>query len=306
MREKAYLVGFLLAAVLLLYLGHDLIRGSILVSWGLSFAGTTTAVVLALTVYRFKVELAASRDELKRKEAELSFARQVQQALFPRQLPASGGLEFSAICIPASAVSGDYYDVFQLPDGRLVLAIADISGKGVSAAILMANLQALLRVVAGTCPSPGAVCSKLNAHLHAVTGAYWFATFFYAEWHPLERRLRYANAGHNNPVLSSDSLLRSLDHGGIPLGILPEYEFETGEVTLEPGDLIVLYSDGITEAGVREGKEFGESRLLSLVSANRQKPLGEIQDRILRAVHAWTGDEVEDDITLVLARIPKG
>ncbi len=304
MREKAILVGFLLAAALLLYLGHDLIRGSILVSWGLSFAGTTTAVVLALTIYRFKLELEASRDELRRKEAELSFARQVQQALFPRRLPENGGLEFSAICIPASAVSGDYYDVYQLPDGRLVLAIADISGKGVSAAILMANLQALLRVVGGTCPSPGAVCNKLNSHLHEVTGAYWFATFFYAEWHPSERRLSYANAGHNNPLLAGAAPIRSLDHGGIPLGILPSYEYETGEVTLQPGDLMVLYSDGITEAGARDGEEFGEARLLSLINANRQRPLGEIQDHILRAVRAWTGDEVEDDITLVLARVP--
>ncbi len=303
MREKAYLVGFLLSAGLLLYLGHDLIRGSVLVSWGLSFAGTTAAVVLALTIYRFKLELEASRDELRRKEAELSFARQVQQALFPRHLPATGGLEFSAICIPASVVSGDYYDIFQLPDGRLVLAIADISGKGISAAILMANLQALLRVVAGTCPSPAAVCSKLNSHLHQVTEAFWFATFFYAEWYPAERRLRYANAGHNNPVLAGNFQSRSLDHGGIPLGILPEYDYETGEVVLQPGDLMVLYSDGITEAGAREAKEFGESRLMALIAANRQKPLGEIQERILGAVHAWTGDEVEDDITLVLARV---
>ncbi len=304
MREKVYLIAFLLAAALLLYLGHDLFRGSLLVSWGLSFAGTTTAVVLALTIYRFKLELEASRDELRRKEAELNFARQVQQALFPRQLPETGGLELSAVCIPASAVSGDYYDVFPLPDGRLVLAIADISGKGVSAAILMANLQALLRVLAGTRPSPGEVCNKLNSHLHQVTGAFWFATFFYAEWHPGERLLRYANAGHNNPVLAGNSAQLTLDHGGIPLGILPDYDFETGEVSLSPGDLLVLYSDGITEAGARSGKEFGEARLLSLVNANAQRPLGEIQERILRAVRSWTGDEVEDDITLVLARVP--
>jgi sigma-B regulation protein RsbU (phosphoserine phosphatase) len=304
MREKLYLTGFLLAALLLLYLGHDLIRGSVLVSWGLSFAGTTIAVVLALFVYHFKSELKASRDELKRKDAELNFARQVQQAFFPRSLPVGGGLEFSAVCIPASGVSGDYYDVFELPDGRLVMAIADISGKGISAAILMANLQALLRVVAGTCPTPGAVCKKLNTHLHQVTDAFWFATFFYAEWHPAERRLSYANAGHNTPVLAGSAASLSLNHGGIPLGILPEYEYETGEVTLSPGDLVVLYSDGITEAGARDGNEFGEERLLNLIELNRYKPLGEVQERILREVHAWTGDEVEDDITLVLARVP--
>lgn len=302
MREKFYLTGFLLGAMLLLFLGHDLIRGSVLVSWGLSFAGTTLAMVFALTIYRFKLKLEASRDELKRKDAELSFARKVQQALFPRDLPASGGLEFAAVCLPASGVSGDYYDVFTLQDGRVAMAIADISGKGISAAILMANLQALLRVVAGTCDSPGAVCEKLNSHLHQVTNAFWFATFFYGEWHPLERRLSYVNAGHNNPVLCGDRSNKSLNHGGIPLGILPEYKFETGEVILQPGDLLVLYSDGITEAGAREGKEFGEARLHALIAANRGKPLGELQESILKAVRAWTGEEVEDDITLVLAR----
>ena len=303
MREKIYLVGFLLAAGALLYLGHDLFRGSILVSWGLSFAGTTTAGVVALTLYRFKLQLEASRDELKRKEGELSFALKVQQALFPRELPTSGGMEFSAVCIPASGVSGDYYDVFELTDGRVVMAIADISGKGISAAILMANVQALLRVVAGTCDSPGAVCSKLNTHLHQVTHADWFATMFYAEWCPNRRLLRYCNAGHHTPYLSTDSTNRPLDRGGIPLGILAEYDFETGEVTLQPGDLVILYSDGITEAGARDKGEFGETRLLSLVAASRQKPLIGIQERVLQEVHAWTGEEVEDDITLVLARV---
>jgi sigma-B regulation protein RsbU (phosphoserine phosphatase) len=303
MREKVYFVGFLLAAIVLLYLGHDLFRGSVLVSWGLSFAGTTTAGVVALTLYRFKLQLEASRDELRRKEAELSFALKVQQALFPRELPSSGGIEFSAVCIPASGVSGDYYDVFELPDGRIVMAIADISGKGISAAILMANVQALLRVVAGTCDSPGTVCGKLNAHLHRVTHADWFATLFYAEWYPSKRLLRYCNAGHHTPFLSTDSTNRPLNRGGIPLGILPEYEFETGEATLHPGDLVVMYSDGITEAGARDKGDFGETRLLTLVAANRQKPLRRIQEQVLEEVHAWTGEEVEDDITLVLARV---
>lgn len=303
MREKAYLAGFLVVAALLLYLGHDLIRGSVLVSWGLSFAGTTTACVVALTLYRFKLQLEASRDELRRKEAELNFALKVQQALFPHQLPSAGGMEFSAVCIPASGVSGDYYDVFELRDGRVVMAIADISGKGISAAILMANVQALLRVVAGTCDSPGAVCRKLNSHLHQVTHADWFATLFYAEWHPEERRLRYCNAGHHTPFLSSDSTSRPLNLGGIPLGILPEYEFETGEVALQPGDLVVLYSDGITEAGARDTRDFGEARLLKLIAENRRNPLGRIQEKILQEVHAWTGEEVEDDITLVLGRV---
>ncbi len=302
MREKGYLVGFLLVAGVLIYLGRDLARRSVVVSWGLTFGGAMIVAVLLLAVYRFRLELAASRRELARKEAELSFALKVQQALFPRVLPSCGGLEFSAVCIPASGISGDYYDVLQLPDGRLIFAIADISGKGISAAILMANLQAFLRVVATSGSPPGEVCQKLNLHLHQVTDASRFATIFYGEWHPSRRVLRYVNAGHNPPFLIGKTGSRTLKHGGIPLGILPEYTFETGEVPLRPGDLLVMFSDGITEAGAREGKEFGEERLQALIHSQDGKPLSEIEKGILRAVRAWTGDEVEDDMTLVLVR----
>jgi serine phosphatase RsbU (regulator of sigma subunit) len=106
--------------------------------------------------------------------------------------------------------------------------------------------------------------------------------------------------------LSRDSSNRPLNRGGIPLGILPEYDFETGEVALQPGDLVVLYSDGITEAGARDTRDFGEARLLRLITDNRQNALGRIQEKILQEVHAWTGEEVEDDITLVLGRVSQG
>jgi sigma-B regulation protein RsbU (phosphoserine phosphatase) len=302
MREKGYLAGFLFIAGLLLYLGHDLIRRSILLSWGLTFGGAMVVAILLLAVYRFRLELAESRRELARKEAELSFALKVQQALFPRQLPSVGGLEFSAVCIPASGISGDYYDVLQLPDGRLIFAIADISGKGISAAILMANLQAFLRVVASSGSPPGEVCQRLNLHFHQVTDASRFATIFYGEWHPSSRLLRYVNAGHNPPILAGRSGLKMLKEGGIPLGILPAYDFETGEVPLNPGDLLVLFSDGITEAGAREGKEFGEERLKALIESRDGNSLAEIETGILQAVRDWTKDEVEDDMTLVLIR----
>ncbi len=302
MREKIYLVGFLLVAGFLIYLGHDLIRGSFLLSWGLTFGGATTVAVLGLTLYRFRLALIRSRHELARKDAELNFALSVQQALFPRELPVGGGLEFSAVCIPASGISGDYYDVLQLPEERTGFAIADISGKGISAAILMANLQATLRVIASSGDPPGKLCSRLNLHLHQVTDASRFATFFYGEWHPGNRRLRYANAGHNPPFLIRGSQRLLLDRGGIPLGILPDQDYETGEVSLQPGDLLALYSDGITEAGARDGKEFGEQRLLSILQANLPGTLSDIQGQVLLAVRAWTGDEVEDDMTLMLVR----
>ena len=301
MRDKIYLTSFLLGAGVLLFVGRDLLPASVLVTWGLTFGGTTSVGILLVVLYRFRLELQASRHELARTEAELNFALGVQKALFPRHFP-DGGLEFAAVCIPARGVSGDYYDVLQLPDGRLIIAIADISGKGIPAAILMANLQALLRALSSIGDSPADVCRRLNKHLNQVMDESRFATFFYAEWKPDERLLRYVNAGHNPPILLDSGPPRRLKEGGIPLGIFPGSEFEMGEVLLKPSDLLVLYSDGITEAKENDGEEFGDQRLENLITANQEKPLPEIQAQILEAVREWSGQEVEDDMTLVLVR----
>ena len=302
MRDKIYLIGFLLGAGLLLFLGRNLLQGSALLTWSLTFGGTTSVGVLGVLLYRLQLQLQASRRELARKEAELSIALEVQRALFPRRFPQGGGLEFSAVCIPAGGISGDYYDVIQLPDRRLIFAIADISGKGISAAIIMANLQALLRSLASTGPAPSEVCRKLNQHLHQVTDASKFATFFYAEWHPVERRLSYVNAGHNPPLLLGNGRRLRLDQGGMPLGMFPMSEFKTGEISLQPEELLVLYSDGITEAASANGEEFGDCRLESLVEAHSRKPLREIQQLILDRVHEWAPNEQGDDMTLVLVK----
>ncbi len=301
-RDKVYLIGFLVGAGLLLFLGRGLVQGSALATWGLTFGATTAVAVLLVTLYRVQLELQASRRQLARKEAELSFALEVQQALFPRQLPDKNGLEFAAVCIPARGISGDYYDVMQFPDGRLVFAIADISGKGISAAILMANVQALLRTLSETGIPPAEVCKRLNHHLHQVTDASKFATFFYAEWNTANRSLRYVNAGHYAPVLLGSSRGRRLDEGGVPLGLFPCSEFQTGEVTLQPGDLLALYSDGITEAASKSGEEFGDDRLQNEIEKHAEKSLGEIQAGVLEAVHNWAGDEPEDDMTLLMVR----
>ncbi len=302
MRDKVYLVSFLLVAGLLLFLGRDLLQRSVLITWGLAFGGTTAVAVLLLFSYRLRLELQASRYELARKEAELNFALQVQKALFPKQLPCCEGLEFSAVCVPARGISGDYYDVVTLSSGRLAFAIADISGKGIPAAILMANLQAMLRIFANGNSSPRDVCQKLNHHLHQVIDASKFATFFYAEWHPQTRRLQYVNAGHNPPILLNAKGGERLRDGGLPLGIFPVTEFDMGEVTLRPGDLLVLYSDGVTEASAADGEEFGEGRLELLIAAHREKSVDEIQAQILEAVRSWSRKEPEDDMTLVIVR----
>ena len=301
-RDKLYLIGFLLGAGLLLFLGRSFIQSSVLVAWGLTFGGTTAVVVLLTSLYRVRMELQASRHEVARREAELNFAHEVQRALFPRQLPAGRGLEFAAACIPARGISGDYYDILHLPDGRLIFTIVDISGKGISAAILMSNLQAVMRTLAESSSHPHEVCSKLNRHLHQVTDDSKFATCFYAEWNPPERRLRYVNAGHHAPILLGSCRGQRLDKGGLPLGLFPDPGFQVGEILLQPDDTLVLYSDGITEATTDAGEEFGERRLMALVEEYCESSVSEMKERILASVRNWSGKEQRDDMTLLIVR----
>jgi phosphoserine phosphatase RsbU/P len=307
MRDKVYLASFLLGAGVLLYAGRGLLAQSQLVAWGLTFAGTTAVGVLGLALYQVQHQLRASRRELARKEAELNFALEVQRALFPRQFPLDVGLDFSAVCVPAAGMSGDYYDVLKMTDDRLVFAIADVSGKGLSAAILMSNVHAGLRILVEAGHSPAELCQQLNRHLCRFTESHMFATLFYGEWERSNRRLTYVNAGHTTPILAGHTDgCRRLDCGGVPIGLLPDSSFSAGTVTLDPGDLVVLYSDGITEAGVLEAEAFGEARLESLINTNRSRPLGEIQREILTAVRRWSGRDPEDDMTLLLIRASDG
>jgi phosphoserine phosphatase RsbU/P len=304
MRDKIYLSTFLFGAGLLLYVGRGLLERSAVVTWGLTFGGTTAAAVLGLALYRVQFELRASRHELARKEAELNFALEVQQALFPRRFPpASMGLEFAAVCVPARGISGDYYDVMQLGNGRVVFAIADISGKGISAAILMSGVQAVSRTLAEAGLPPSDVCSKLNLYLYRITDRSRFATLFYCEWNPSERRLSYVNAGHPVPIVLGLNANRALVEGGPALGIFSEATYEAGNVVLQAGDLLVFYSDGITEAGVLNEHEFGESRLAEMIATDCRKSLSEIQGRVLDAARKWSGGEQEDDMTLLLVRV---
>jgi sigma-B regulation protein RsbU (phosphoserine phosphatase) len=302
MRDRIYLVVFLVGAGLLLYVGRGFIAMSTYATFGLTFAGTTAAAILGMVLYRVQLELRASRHELARKEAELNFALEVQQALFPKQFPAEAGLEFSAVCVPAGGIGGDYYDVLKRPDGRLAFVVADISGKGISAAILMSNVHAVLRTLFDAGHPAGELCSQLNRHLYRVTEGTKFATAFYAEWNEPNRCLTYVNAGHPAPILLGSLSDHLLQAGGPPLGIFPDIEFQTGRLLLQPGDMIVLYSDGITDAGENSGREFGEARLEATVKEHREEPLEEIQQHVLKTVRDWSGEEVEDDMTLLLVR----
>ena len=302
MRDKLYLTGFLLAAGLLLYVGRGLLERSALVAGALVFAGTTAVGVLGLTLYQVQNQLRVSRRELARQEAEINFAREVQVALFPRQFPTGSGLEFSAVCVPAARISGDYYDILQMSDGRVAFAVADVSGKGLPAAILMSNLHAGLHILVEAGHSPAQLCSQLNRHLCQFTEAYRFATLFYAEWNSTERRLTYVNAGHTEPLLVGTNGNQRLATPGLPIGLFPNSEFHVATTVLAPGDLVVLYSDGITEAGVLEAEPFGDQRLEAVINTHRHRPLSEIEHEVLAAVESWSGTEPGDDMTLLLVR----
>lgn len=301
MSDRYYLTIFLLIAAALLFLGRGELPASNLLTWGLTFGVTTTAGVLLVALYRVREQLKRSRHELARKDAEISFALEVQRALFPRDLSGLPGLEIAAVCLPAQGISGDYYEVLVRQDGQVVFALADISGKGVSAAILMANLQALFRMLQETREAPDQICNRLNRHLCNVTEANRFATLFVGEWRPSTRTLRYVNAGHEIP------LVFGVDHepseGGPPVGIFEDFQYRSGSVQLPPGTLLVIYSDGVVEARNPKDEEFGVDRLRRVISGFRDAPLEDIEAAVLKAVEDWSQGSREDDTTLMLVRV---
>lgn len=302
MKDTFYLVGFLATAGLLLFVGRDQLPSSAFLTWGLTFGATTAVGILLISLFRVQLELKESRHQLARKEAELSFAREVQAALFPARLPTNKGLSFSAICIPAQGISGDYYDIIECPDGRIAVAVADISGKGISAAILMSNLQARLRAGIESSVSVPEICRKLNDHLYDFTEPNKYATLFLAQWKPCGDGLEYVNAGHQQPVLMGKNA-KELSTGGPPVGLFPDVEYESGTVSLDPGDLLVIYSDGITEAQNFEEEDFGVERLQDLIRREWRGSLLELQKVILENINAWSMQEPQDDMTLVLVRV---
>jgi sigma-B regulation protein RsbU (phosphoserine phosphatase) len=187
-------------------------------------------------------------------------------------------------------------------EGRVVFAIADVSGKGISAAILMANAQAVLRTLIKTSSSLAEVCSEMNTHLHQVTKPNKFATFFVAQYLPATRELEYVNAGHQPPIVCGVELDGKLDIGGPPIGMFPGIVYSSGTIKLEDENLIVLYSDGINESRSKDDLEFGDQRLLEVIRSQRNAPLVEIQTAILESVAQWCEGDPDDDMTIVLVR----
>ena len=268
-------------------------------------------VAVALGAYdRMRRQIEASYRVLRERDAlerELNVAREVQRELLPRAAPRIESLELAGVCRPAIAVGGDYYDYLQHADDRPGLVIADISGKGVPAALLMASLQASVRSLFHTVADPGRLHARLNEALCRSSSMARYATAFVADFDPKTRRLTYSNAGHLPPlVVRRDRTLRC-DEGGMPIGLFEGAAYETGALTLAPGDLLALFTDGVTEAPAPDGEEFGAERLADLLRAHLDHPLDAALQAVLDALSDWSGPVApHDDVTLVLARVQGG
>lgn len=286
--------------------------------------------------------LVQEQKEKQRLENELAIAQEVQAQLFPKEISQLESLEVHGFCRPARSVSGDYYDFLTLTSGKMILAVGDISGKGISSALMMATIHSAVRAysiegipllrealtaagrggdaiavggaaaergaivasdIQGAEVSPAVLLGLLNHQLYESTPAAKYATLFLGIYDAPSRRITYSNGGHLPPILlSPDGAMQLLDCGGSVVGLMDNLDYREATVQLRPGDLLVGYSDGVTEPESDYG-EFGEERLIQIIRENRHLPLTRITEIVTAAVDEWIGDEEQpDDVTLVLAR----
>jgi serine phosphatase RsbU (regulator of sigma subunit)/predicted enzyme related to lactoylglutathione lyase len=250
-------------------------------------------------------QAAAEKLEAERRAAqELEFAKQVQARLFPQTQPACGTLDYAGICIQALQVGGDYYDFLDLGHGRLGLVVGDIAGKGMAAALLMANLQANLRSqYASALDQPELLLRSVNQLFYENTAESAYATLFFAEYDGQTGRLRYVNCGHLPALLlrADDTCIR-LRSTCTVLGLFKEWDCSLGEDEFRAGDTLVLYTDGVTEAFNEADEEFGEKRLVQALRRHRHQPSKELLTSIVDEVRQFSPHEQHDDITLIVAK----
>jgi sigma-B regulation protein RsbU (phosphoserine phosphatase) len=266
---------------------------------------------LALENSRLTAQIAAEVADRVERARELELAREVQERLLPQAYPPIAGLDYAGACRPALGVGGDYYDFIRLSGTGLGIAIGDVSGKGMPAALLMATLRAYLhgQTLSGM-TNLADVMASLNRLVYESSAANRYATFFYAQYEATTRRLEYVNAGHNPPVIvrarsgSDRPEIIRLETGGPVIGLMPDCSYGQGSVTLEEGDVLVLFTDGITEAMNPAGEEWGEERLVQVIGANRALPARDLIDRITRASDEFVAGAAQyDDMTLITARV---
>jgi phosphoserine phosphatase RsbU/P len=247
------------------------------------------------------VQWGAARLEIH--EEELQRAREIQQSLLPKEIPQIPGIAVATAWRPAHAVGGDYFDVLRLDGNRLAICIADVSGKGIPAALLMANVQASLRASVRDLDSPARVCGIVNGMLHESIAANKFVTFFCGVLDADTRTFRYCDAGHPYPILVSAGAAHTLDQGGAVLGVFPSWNYQDSSVNLKSGDRLLLFTDGITEAEDAQGEEFGVQRVAAFGKAHAASSAAELNKQLLAQVSDFCGAQFQDDATLVVLAV---
>jgi len=248
-------------------------------------------------------ERVVEQEKLRR---DVALAAEVQRRLLPEKPPETSVGGLAAVSLPARVVGGDYYDFFDAGDRRIGIALADIAGKGVAAALVMSVVQASLRIIAaeGNVSLPE-LAARMNRFLYRSTGSNSYATFFYAQIDERTRELRYVNAGHNPPyLLRLAAGIEELATGGTVIGMFPQASYEEAKVDLQAGDVLVAFTDGVTEALNLGEEEFGEERLKELLRRVAHLPVGDMSVEISRELREWIGEAAQyDDLTFIVMKV---
>ena len=302
--ERAGLVATLLSILALHFLSEQLVYDAFHVQLLnnsvnlLTFAGATWLVSILQNRWR------RTHRTLVTVEHELQIARRIQQRFFPSRPPALAGLDFGGACFPAEATGGDFFDYIPIADGCLGIAIGDVTGHGVGSSLVMALIRAYLRAMSLGDADPGVILTETNRLVYHDTAEECFATAFLAHVDPRTNALRYASAGHRGYLLDGAGELQALESTGLPLAVEEDTEIVCGTaVQLQPGRILVLFSDGVTEAVSADGRPFGADRAIDVVQTRRQRPAQEIVAALYRAACDFSGNaKQEDDMTIVIVK----
>ncbi len=273
----------------------------------LNYEDVTTLATIAnqLAVAITTSRLYQESIEKQRLEEEMNIARTIQKELLPREFPRGVDFEFSAYSEPSRQVGGDYFDFITTPRKTFGVIVGDASGKGMPAALLISQIQAAIRSEIRHEVHLGKVLSNVNDLIQQSSDSEKFATLFFAEFDPNTKILRYSNAGHNYPIVVSEgSTHQRLDCGGTVLGAFPDINYDQGEVQLRKNDVLLFYTDGLSEATNEHDEQYGEDRIMTLITTHRHLTPREIERKIIEDVRAFAGsDSLSDDMTLVILKV---
>ena len=265
----------------------------------LSIIGTQSAQVIE------NARLYEEEREKERLMRDLVTAKEIQMSLLPDENPQLPGVDIAGKSIPAFEVGGDYFDFVPLENNRLAITLGDVSGKGIPAALLMSNLQAALRSQASSSPLPKPCITQVNSLLHSCTNSEKFVTLFYGIYDADKKSLHYTNAGHNPPiVIDPQGEYSTLDVGGIVIGAVSQFPYEEGHIDLKPGNILIMYSDGITETENEEEEQFGEERVIDIIREHADLKAAEISEKIVEEVNSFSKKSPQqDDMTLIVMKV---